>query len=136
MEKRNLHLKQWRNPLGFFSELLSQPTWVAVWVFILMAVNLAGLVFWSEPLAKLIVVVFMLSAMLMMGLYAAFGFKRILGLGHVFWIPLLGYLLVYLREAEGVFANYLLLLSLLIGVSLIFDVRDVWSYVSSKRAQR
>ena len=127
---------QLRNPLRFFSELLDQPAWVAGWVFALMVINMASLAFWIEPLAKLILVVFMLSAMLMMGLYAVFGFERILGVRHVFWIPLLGYLIVQLQQIEGLFAGYLLVLSLAIGVSLLFDIRDVWIYWSSKRAQR
>jgi len=126
---------QLRNPLRFFSELLDQSAWVAGWVFALMVINMASLAFWSEPLAKVILVVFMLSAMVMMGLYAVFGFERILGLGHVFWIPLLGYLIVQLQQIEGLFAGYLLVLSLAIGISLLFDIRDVWIYLSSKRAQ-
>lgn len=130
-----VHQTRLRNPLRFFSELLDQPAWVAGWVFVLMVINMASLAFWSEPLAKLILVVFMLSAMLMMGLYAVFGFERILGVGHVFWIPLLGYLIVQLQRIEGLFAGYLLMLSLAIGVSLLFDIRDVWIYWSSKRAR-
>jgi len=126
---------QLRNPLRFFTELLEQPAWVAGWVFALMVINMASLAFWSEPLAKLILVAFMLSAMLMMGLYAVFGFERILGVGHVFWIPLLGYLIVHLQQIEGLFAGYLIVLSLAIGISLLFDIRDVWIYLSSKRAQ-
>lgn len=126
---------QLRNPLRFFTELLEQPAWVAGWVFALMGINMASLAFWSEPLAKLILVAFMLSAMLMMGLYTVFGFERILGLGHVFWIPLLWYLIIQLPQAEGLFAGYLIVLSLAIGVSLLFDIRDVWSYLSAKRAQ-
>lgn len=126
---------QLRNPLRFFTELLEQPAWVAGWVFALMVINMASLAFWSESLAKLILVVFMLSAILMMGLYTVFGFERILGLGHIFWIPLLGYLIVQLQRIEGLFADYLLVLSLAIGVSLLFDTRDVWIYLSSKRAQ-
>ncbi len=127
---------QLRNPLRFFSELLEQPAWVAGWVFVLMVINMAGLAFWSEPLARAIVAIFLLSAMLMMGLYSVFGFERILGLGHVFWIPLLGYLIVQLQQAEGLFAGYLVVLSLVIGVSLLFDIRDVWIYLSSKGARR
>ncbi len=122
------------NPLRFSSDLLKQSTWVAAWVFALMVVNLAGAAFWSEPLAKIIVAVFLLSAMLMMGLYAAFGFQRILGLGHVLWIPLLGYLMIHLQRATGAFAGYLLVLSVCIGISLLFDIRDVWLYALSRRA--
>lgn len=130
-----VHHTRLRNPLRFFSDLLHQSTGVSVWVFALMVINMASLAFWSEPLAKLILVVFMLSAMVMMGLYAVFGFERILGVGHVFWIPLLGYLIVHLQQIEGLFAGYLLVLSLAIGISLLFDIRDVWIYLSAKRAQ-
>ncbi len=122
------------NPLRFFRELLNQPAWVTVWVGVLMFVNLAGVAFWSESLAKIIVAVFLLSSMLMMGLYSAFGFQRILGLGHVLWVPLLGYLLVHLRQASGAFAGYLLVLSVCIGISLLFDIRDVWLYARSGRS--
>ena len=53
----------------------------------------------------------------------------------MFWIPLLGYLIVQLQQAEGLFAGYLVVLSLVIGVSLLFDIRDVWIYLSSKLAR-
>lgn len=135
MNRTTSSRSQPRNPLGFFNELLDQPAWVRGWVFFLMVINMASLAFWSEPLAKLVLVAFMLSAMLMMGLYAVFGFERILGLGHVFWIPLLGYILLQLQQAEGLFAGYLIVLSLAIGISLLFDIRDVWIYLSSKQAR-
>jgi len=111
---------------------MKQPTWIPIWVFALMIMNVASLAFWSEPLAKVIFVTFLMSAMLMMGLYAKFGFERILGLGHVFWIPLLVYLLVHLRQAEGGFATYLMVLSVFIGISLLLDIRDVWMFLSMK----
>ena len=58
-----------RNPFGFFVELFRKPVWIPIWVFYLMAINVASLGFWSEPLAKLIII-FMISALLMMGLYS------------------------------------------------------------------
>lgn len=122
----------WRIPIRFAGDLMKQPTWIPIWVFALMIMNVASLAFWSEPLAKVIFVTFLMSAMLMMGLYAKFGFERILGLGHVFWIPLLVYLLVHLRQAEGGFATYLMVLSVFIGISLLLDIRDVWMFLSMK----
>ena len=121
-----------RNPFRFFSELFLQPLWVTVWVFWLMLVNVASLLYWSEPLAKIIFVTFMLSAMLMMGLYSKFGFEKILGLGHVLWIPLLAYLLIELPTVSRDIINYLIILLLSITVSLAFDVVDVWSYFSNR----
>ncbi len=123
-----------RIPIQFVSDLMKQPAWIPIWVSALMVVNLASLAFWSEPLAKVIFVTFLMSVMVMMGLYAKFGFERILGLGHVFWIPLLAYVLAHLHQAGDAFAIYLGVLSLFIGISLVFDIHDVWAYVSSKRA--
>ncbi len=123
----------WRIPLLFAGDLLKQPIGIPIWVSALTVINMASLAFWSEPLAKVIFVTFLMSAMLMMALYAKFGFERILGLGHVFWIPLLAHLLVQLRQAEGEFQAYLIVLSLCIGASLLFDIVDVWKFLSSKR---
>jgi hypothetical protein len=94
---------------------------------------MASVVFWNEPLAKVIFVAFMVSAMLMMGLYSRFGFEKILGLGHVLWIPLLAYILVHLRGAAEGFQIYLVVLSVFLAISLIFDIVDVWKYFSSKK---
>ena len=125
-------LTDMRNPFRFFSELLQQPLWVPVWVFFLMLVNVASIGFWSEPLAKAVFVTFMLSAMLMMGLYAKFGFEKILGLGHILWIPLLAYILIELPSASDDFKNYLTILSISMVVSLVFDIIDVWKYFSNR----
>ena len=120
-----------RNPLRFFSELLKQPAWVAIWVFVQMATNLFSLVFWDEQLAKIIFVTFLISAALMMGLYAVFGFQKILGAGHMLWIPLLIYILVHIGSTTGSFQYYLTGLSLILAVSILFDIVDVWKYFFS-----
>jgi hypothetical protein len=122
-----------RHPLGFFTELLRQPTWVPIWVGLLVAVNLAGIAFWSEPLARWIVGLFMLSGVLMMGLYARFGFEKILGLGHSLWIFLLPLVLLAIPGTEGGFRTFLLTWVAATAVSLAFDVVDVWQYFSTRR---
>jgi hypothetical protein len=57
-----------RNPLNFFVELVRQPVWIPVWLLVLMLVNVASVAFWEEPLARLILAAFVVSAMLMMAL--------------------------------------------------------------------
>ena len=122
-----------RNPFRFFIELMQQPVWIPVWVLILMIVNVVSVVFWNEPLAKVIFVTFMLSAMLMMGLYSRFGFEKILGMGHILWIPLLVYLLLEMPTARNTFKGYLIVLSISIVISLVFDIVDVWKYFTSQK---
>ncbi|MBX3120670.1 MAG: hypothetical protein R3B11_17875 [Nitrospira sp.] len=117
-----------RNPLRFFMELMEQPVWVSLWVLFLMLVNMASLAFWQETVAQLIFMNFLASAMLMMGLYARYGFTKILGLGHFPWIPLLAYVVITIPTAEATFKQYLLFLSVSMAVSLVLDTIDVWSY--------
>lgn len=122
-----------RNPFRFFIELMQQPVWVPVWVFILMIVNVASVGFWNELLAKVIFVTFMLSAMLMMGFYSRFGFEKIIGMGHILWIPLLVSVLMEIPAASGTFKGYLIVWSIFTVISLVFDVVDVWKYFTSRK---
>ncbi len=117
-----------RNPFLFFSDLVKQPLWVSVWVAILALANIASLFFWSAPLAKVIFITFMVSAMTMMALYSYFGFEKILGIGHVFWIFLLPYILLQIAHVDDEFFLYLVTLSALLTISLVFDAIDVWKY--------
>jgi len=119
-----------RNPLKFFVELMQQPIWIPVWVMALMVVNIASIEFWNESLAKAIFIAFMISAILMMWLYSRFGFEKILGMGHILWIPLLIYSLTQIPNTDSGFKAYLLVWSLFTAISLVFDVIDVWKYFS------
>lgn len=123
-----------RNPFRFFIELMQQPAWVSIWVLFLMMINVASIGFWNEPLAKVIFVTFMFSAMLMMGLYARFGYEKILGMGHILWIPLLVYVLMEIPTAQDTFKSYLVILSISIAISLVIDIVDVWKYFTSRKS--
>lgn len=123
-----------KNPFRFFVELMQQPVWILLWVLYLMIINMVSVAFWQYSLAKTIFFTFMISAMLMMGLYSRFGFTKILGLGHIFWIPLLSLILTQISMFEGGFQSYLIVLAFSISVSLVFDVVDVWKYFNSRRS--
>ncbi len=123
-----------RNPFRFFVELMQQPVWIPIWLFFLMIINVASLGFWHEPLAKIIFITFMISAMLMMGLYSQFGFEKILGLGHILWVPLLVYVLIQFPTVETFFKIYLIVLSISIAISLLFDITDVWKYFTNRKS--
>ena len=123
-----------RNPFRFVIELLQRPVWIPVWMLFLMIVNVASVAFWNELLAKVIFVTFIFSVMLMMGLYSRFGFEKILGMGHILWIPLLVYVLMEIPTARDTFKNYLIILSIFIVISLVFDIVDVWKYFTGRKS--
>ncbi len=123
-----------RNPFNFFLELIQQPVWIPAWVLFLTIVNIESVRFWNEPLAAVIFVTFMISAMLVLGLYSRFGYEKILGIGHILWIPLLVYVLMTIPAASGTFEMYLVVWSISTGTSLVFDVVDVWKYYTSRKS--
>jgi hypothetical protein len=122
-----------RNPFRFFIELMQQPAWIPIWVLFLVVINVASVAFWDEPLAKAIFMTFVFSATLILGLYSIFGFAKIMGMGHAPWIPLLVYVLMEIPTARNTFKGYLVILSVSIAVSLVFDIVDVWKYFISGR---
>jgi hypothetical protein len=123
-----------RNPFRFFIELMQQPTWIPAWVLFLVVINVVSVGFWNEPLAKAIFVTFMFSAILILTLYSRFGFEKIMGMGHVPWIPLLVYVLMEIPSTTDSFRNYLIILSISIAISLVFDIVDVWKYFTSRKS--
>ena len=122
-----------RNPLLFFVDLARQPLGVSIWVALLALANIACLLFWPALVAKVILIMFLLSALMMMALYSYYGFEKILGLGHVFWVFLLSYIILQLPHADGGLLWYLVALSILLTISLVLDTIDVWKYFHDRR---
>jgi hypothetical protein len=122
-----------RNPFLFFRDLLKQPPRVSIWVGVLILANMASLMFWAAPLAKIIFLTFIISAASMMALYSVFGFAKSRGAAHVFWLYLVPVILLQLEYAGGVFFWYLVVLSLLLTVSLVLDAIDIWKYFRGMR---
>ena len=117
-----------RNPLLFFRDLFRQPARVSTWTVILAVANLASIVFWASPLAKVIFLTFLMSATVKLILYSCFGLEKILGIAHVFWIYLIPFIVLQLAYTGGVFFVYLTVLTLLLIVGLVIDVIDIWKY--------
>ena len=125
--------------INFFKALLQMPKpWVA-WVMLLMTVNMVVPIFFIETLeAQVVLATMMASAALMMFLFAQKGFVRLLGLGHVLWIPLILWLSArvdFASASTGV-EQWLLAVIALNGLSLIIDTVDVIRYAKGERAQR
>ncbi|MBI2479533.1 MAG: hypothetical protein HYV60_13135 [Planctomycetia bacterium] len=111
---------------------------IKVWLMILAGANLLGPLFFLSRLeAQVVIGTFVLSACLMTVLTARFGFTRLLGLGHVLWIPMLGWLWLRLEHipAGDPYGNWLRALMILNGLSLMMDVADVIRYLAGNRKE-
>ena len=118
--------------------LFKMPLPWKLWLSLLVAANVFVPMFYFQQLEAQIVLGTMAANMaLMTFLTSRFGFTRILGLGHIFWIPLLGFLLTRLGNipAGDAYGTWLRVLILLNSVSLLIDIVDVRRYLAGDRAE-
>ena len=124
--------------IKFNRGMLKMPLHWQLWLMLLVAANLIASLFFLHRLEAQVVLGTMLASMMLMTLLTArFGFTRILGLGHIFWIPLLGFLLTRLGSipAGDAYGAWLQALIVVNSVSLLIDIVDVRRYLAGDRAE-
>ncbi len=122
--------------LEFNRGLMQMPIHWQLWMMLLIAVNLVIPLFFLRHIeARYALGAVILSMVLFSLLTAQFGFTRILGLGHLPWVPLLLYLWKRLdRIPSGdLFGIWIRTLMGLNAISLLIDAVDVTRYVLGER---
>jgi len=128
-------------PPSLGEAIFTQPLWLQGWVMLLMAANLAAILFivgrdngkWlfrKESLA--IVVSFMAAGMIMEWMYAKLGYVRLLGLAHLIaWTPVYAYILSRRKQLgmSGWYGKYIYFYLIIAGISLLVDALDVVRYL-------
>ena len=120
-----------------FNKGILRMSWpVKVWLLLLVAANaVAPLFFLQRVEAQAVLAAMMIGATLMSLLTARFGFSRILGLGHILWVPLLGWLAFRLGQipADDAFGLWVRGVMLVNAVSLVIDMSDVVRFAAGDR---
>ena len=110
---------------------------LAAWILLLLAANMVGpLLFINTFEGQVVLAAFVAGALAQMVMFGAKGFVRLLGIGHVFWVPLIPWLWSRLDEfpPSGPFGYWVVAVIILNGVSLLIDVADVVRYMRGERA--
>ncbi len=116
---------------AFTTDVEKQPMWVQVWLNILGPVNFAAIFFiFKSRLPWIVLGAIIISFFMMMYLYDAFGFVRLLGLPHiVVWTPMLLYFMKKVPQLDAsLMKKYLYLVMGADFISLMFDYVDVARY--------
>ncbi len=124
--------------IRFNKGLLKLPLGVQLWLMVLMAGNLVvPLVYLDRLEAQVVLATFMPSFLLMVLVTGLTGFTRLMGAGHVLWIPLLYFLWTRLESLppDDFFGLWVRVLMVLNAVSLLIDVVDVARYVRGAREE-
>ena len=125
-----------REFVKFNKGIMSMPILWQLWLMLLVTFNLIIPRFFLYRLeAQAVVGALVASMILMTVLTAISGFTRLLGLGHIFWVPLLYFLWMRLDQnpADDFFGIWMRVLMLLNAVSLIIDAVDVGRYIAGDR---
>ncbi len=113
------------------------PHW-QLWLGTLVGANLVAPLFFLEHVeAQVTIAALLISMTLMTALTARFGFSRILGLGHVAWLPLLAFLVASATEVPAAtgFGLWLRTVIVLDAISLVLDGVDVVRFLRGDRAE-
>lgn len=104
---------------------------------LLVLVNFLVPLFYIQTLeAKLAIAAVLSGAVIQSFIHSKLGFVRLLGLGHILWIPLVIWLGFRLTDIglENPFGIWLASLVLINTVSLVIDVIDVIRFISGERS--
>lgn len=110
------------------------PGW-QVWVGFMVMLNMVvPLFFLSHPEAQLTLLAMMAGGMTGLLLVKIQGFTKLLGLMHIFWIPLVIFLLgrVHAFDSASLFGIWLWAVIAINCISLIIDTADVITWYRSR----
>ncbi len=123
--------------IGLVISILRMPLPWLVWVMLLVAANFLAPLFYIQTLeAQLTIAAVLIGFIIQSYIHSKLGFVRLLGLGHILWIPLVIWLGFRLGDIglENPFGIWLASLLLINTVSLVIDVFDVIRFFSGERS--
>ncbi len=115
--------------------MLMPKPWLA-WMGLLVVANtLAPLYFIQTLEGKVVLAAIMCSMTIMTAIFGAKGFVRLLGIGHIAWVPLIPWLFTRLDNSsfDSFFGYWLVAVIVLNSLSLIMDAIDVLRYIKGER---
>ncbi len=124
--------------IKFNRGILQLPILVRVWLMLLMSVNLlAPIIYIQRSEARIVLLTFLASFLLMVLITGASGFTRLLGLGHVLWVPLLFFLFSRLDSIPvgGSYSAWIRSVIALNSISLVLDLVDVVRFARGERSE-
>ena len=108
---------------------------VRLWAIILVAVNGAAVFFLDTIYGEITLAAVVIGISIMTVIYAHCGYVRLLGIGHILWIPIILYFLCHLPSESEITALSYWLYALIVcnSISLVIDTCDVVRYVRGDR---
>ena len=106
-----------------------------VWNVWLVGVNLSCLFFIGHIEAQVLLVTTLVSIVVQEKIYGRMGFTRLLGIGHIFWIPMFAWMATRIDSiaTHPELQAWLIVLAMTNAVSFLIDVTDVTRFLRGER---
>jgi len=122
--------------IGFMKTMILLPKPGLAWMGLLIGVNIVVPLYFIQTLeAKVVLAAMICGIMIMTAVFGAKGFVRLLGIGHIAWIPMIPWLIMRLENTtfDSFFGYWLAATIVLNFLSLIIDGIDVMRYIRGER---
>jgi hypothetical protein len=116
--------------------MMIMPIHWQVWLGVLVTANMVVPFFFIHMLEAQVVLAAAIVGMVIMSIiFNVKGFVRLLGIGHIAWLPLVFWLWTKLDHApaDSIFGYWLMAVVVLNSLSLFIDTIDVFRYVKGER---
>ncbi len=107
-----------------------------IWNVWLVGVNLMCLYFITHVEAQVVLVTTLTSVVVQAIIYGRIGFTRVLGIGHLLWIPMFAWIATRADSiaAHGDLQVWIVVLAITNAVSFVVDTTDVVRFAKGERA--
>ena len=123
--------------IAFMKTMFSLPMPARIWLGLLTMMNMAlPLIFITTPEGIATLAAALAGVITMTLLFQAKGFVRLMGLGHIYWVPLVIWFWMRLELAppDSLFFYWMWSIILLNTISLVIDTSDIVRYIKGERA--
>lgn len=121
---------------SFIKTMLALPKpWVA-WVMLLVVVNVVISLFYLATIeARVVLGGALIGFIIQITIFSTQGFVRLLGIGHILWLPMVFWLWsrLDLVPSNSFFQSWLIAVIVLDTISLVVDATDVIRYWNGER---
>ena len=124
--------------IKFNKGIMNQSLPVKLWMGLMVIFNMVIPLFFLDRLEAQVVLAAIMASMAVMTLITGTtGFSRLMGLGQIFWVPLLFFLWTQLDQIPpddgfGVWVRALMVIN---AASLVIDAVDVFRYLAGERGE-
>ncbi len=124
--------------IRFNRGLFRLPVGVRLWMLLLVSANLIlPVIYFQQSEARIVLLMFFAGILLMVVITGSSGFTRLVGLGHIFWVPLVLFLISRLgsipaTDTYGIWIRSVIAVN---TISLVLDAIDVVRFARGERSE-